>query len=402
MYLTLSHPEVLHQLKDFGSGIWAARIAGEYCLIIKASKEIILTAKINKGFDFYLAPIEVDSKHSIAILTAFYDDDDEPLVIKTPLVVDDESTQDFLELLTNDDFEVFFFDEHNRELLSCSANGNLGAMRKLLAGTTFLGSDVVPQILDKADYWFARRNAQDDEAAFAINLVENLFPDDCVILDLDEEKHSFIGSQTFSSTSLERVEPGAYQELDIVFLLQRVFESGRIYLNPTKEADEKEFVDIMVLGNEALFLIQAKDSPNTEKILRNTIKRKRARSISQLAAAAKQLSGAITYANKNKLLRFIHKQNVVEVDISGKQLIGIIVIKELFNDSFEDYSAIAYDLMDTSRVPAVFFDYPELNMMTMHCDDEKTFLGAIHQIFSFAMENEQFPRLRYSRKSKLI
>ncbi len=398
MYLTLSHPEVLHQLKAFGGGIWAARISGEYCLIIKASKEVILTAKINKGFDFYLAPIEIDSKHSIAIVTAFYDNDDEPLAIKTPLLVDDESTQDILELLKHDDFEVFFFDEHNRELLSYRANGNLSAMREKLAATTFLGSDAASQMLDKADYWFARRSAKDDSEAFAINLVESLFPDDFLIMDLAEEKHSFIGSQTFSSSSLEREQPGAHQELDIVFLLQRVFDCGRIYLNPIKEADGKEFVDVMVIGDEALFLIQAKDSPNTEKILKNTVKRKRTKSVAQLTEAAKQLSGAITFANKNKLLRFVYGENIMEVNTSEKQLIGIIVIKELFNDAFEDYSAIAHGLMETSQVPAVFFDYPELNMMTLHCNNEEKFLDAIHQILSFAMESGQFPRLRYSGK----
>jgi hypothetical protein len=398
MYLTFSHPEALYHLKDFGGGIWAVKIEDKYCLIIKASKEIILTAKVNKGFHFYLAPINVDSRHSIAIVTAFYDSDDEPLAIRTPLLDDDASTQSILELLKNDDFEVFFFDEHNRELLSYTANGNLTAMRKRLIATTFFGRDMAPQILDKIEHWFARRSSEDDEEAFEINFVEALFRDDFVIMDLEEEKHSFIGSQTFSSTSLDREEPGSYQELDIVFLLQRVYDNSKIYLNPIKEADGKEFVDVMVLGDEAVFLIQAKDSPNTERILKNTVKRKRSRSIAQLKEAAKQLIGAISYANKTELLRFVYGNEVVEVNIAGKQMIGIMVIKELFNDEFEAYSAITYDLVEKTRVPAVFYDYPELNLMTLHCQSEDKMLSAIHQVYSFAMENELFPRLRYLGK----
>ncbi len=396
MYLTISHPEIVHQLKDLGVGIWAAPVAGKYCLIIKASKEVILTAKINQGFDFYLAPIEVDCKQTISILTAFYDSDDEPLIIQTPLVADDENTQDFLSFLKSNNFEVFFFDEHNRELLSYRANGNLGAMSKCLDSATFLGIDVVSKMLDAAAYWFARRNAKDDEEAFAINLIESLFPDDFLIMDLDEKKHSFKGSNTFSFSSLERPEPGASQELDIAFLCQRVFNTRKIYLNPIKVTDGKEFVDVMIVGDEAIFLIQAKDSPNTKKILKSTIKRKRSKSITQLNEAAKQLTGAISFANKNKILRFIYDKKVLEVDITNKQLLGIVVVKELFNDSFTNYSAIIYDLIEKSKTPAVFFDYPEFNMMTLHCKSEGKFLDAIHQIFSFAMDNQQFPRLRYS------
>jgi hypothetical protein len=396
MYLTIKHPEIVPQLKDFGFGIWVAKKDQKYFLIIKATKEIILTAKVNQGFHFYLAPVEVDSKSTFTLITAFFDDDDEPLIIMTPLLANDELTDDFLELLRNDVFEVCFFDEHSRELLSYKASGRLTSMRGRIASAPLLDAGTVHQMLDKAEAWFGLRDELDDKEAFVVTLIESLFPDDFLIMDLDSEKHLFNGSKSFSTTSLERDEPGSYQELDIVFLLQRVYEPSRIFLNPVKAGDGEELVDVMVLGDDAVLLVQAKDSPNTEKILRTTVKRKRIKALNQLKGGASQLRGAIAEIKRNPLVQLKRGEGAVEVDLSGRQLIGVVVVKELFNDSFREYSSVVFELMDKAKTPAVFFDYPELNMMTLHCNCEDKFLSATHQIFSSAMERGEFPRLRYS------
>lgn len=396
MYLTIMHPEILSLLKDVGVGVFVARIRGKYLLVVKASKEIILTAKANKGFHFYLAPIEVDSKKTLVLMTAFFDSEDEPLIIGTPLLENDVATIYFLEFLRSDAFEVFFFDEHNRELLSYKASGNLTAMRDRIVSVTLLNADAVKQMLDKAEIWFGLRNERDDEDAVSVTLTEPLFPDDFVVMDLEYEKHRFKGTQSFSFTSLERKEPGAYQELDIVFLLQRVYEANRIFLNPKKAVDDEELVDVMVIGNEAVLLIQAKDSPNTEKILRTTVRRKRIKSLSQLKEGASQLRGAISEIKRNSLVRLKYGDEIVEVDLSGKQLIGVVVVKELFNDSFDEYGSVIFDLIKKTQTPVVFFDYPELNMMALHCNAEDKFLNVMHQIFSIAMEDGEFPRVRYS------
>jgi hypothetical protein len=396
MYLTIMHPEVVPLLKEFGVGLWAAKVDKKYFLIIKAPKEIILTAKINQGFHFYLAPVEIDSKSTFTLITAFFDDDDEPLIIMTPLLANDAPTNDFLELLHNDVFEVFFFDEHDRELLSYKASGCLTLMRDRIISTPLLSADAVRQMLYKAENWFGLRDERDDEEATAVTLVERLFPDDFVIMDLEDEKHLFHGSKSFSSNSLERDEPGSHQELDIVFLLERVYEPKRIFLNPIKAVDGEELVDVMVVGDEAVLLLQAKDSPNTEKILRTTVKRKRIKSLKKLKEGASQLSGAIGEIKRNPLIRLSYGEGTIEVDLSERQLIGVVVVKELFNDSFEEYSSVMFELMDKTETPAVFFDYPELSLMTLHCNCENKFLNAAHQIFSFAMEHGEFPRLRYS------
>jgi len=396
MYLTFMHPEIVSSLKDFGTGIWAARVGKKYFLVIKASKEIILTAKVNQGFHFYLAPVEIDSKLTFTLVTAFFDDYDEPLIIMTPLLASDIMTNDFLELLRNDVFEVFFFDEHDRELLSYKASGCLTKIRDRIASSSLMSANAARQMLDKAEIWFRLRNEHDDKEAVVVTLVERLFPDNFMLMDLVHENHLFNGSGSFSTTSLEREEPGSYQELDIVFLLQRVYEPSRIFLNPIKAADGEELVDVMVLGDEAVLLVQAKDSPNTEKILRTTVKRKRIKTLNQLKGGASQLRGAIAEIKRNPLVQLKCGEETVEVDLSGRQLIGVVVVKELFNDSFREYSSVMFELVDKTKTPAVFFDYPELNMMTLHCNCEDKFLSAAHQILSSAIERSEFPRLRYS------
>ena len=89
---------------------------------------------------------------------------------------------------------------------------------------------------------------------------------------------------------------------------------------------------------------------------------------------------------------------IEEIDIAGKQLIGINIIKEIFNDMFEQYNPICFGLMETTKVPTVFFDYPEFSKMVLYCQNEELFLDAIHQIFAHAAETGKYPRLRYMGK----
>ncbi|MCY1165773.1 hypothetical protein D9M73_56840 [compost metagenome] len=401
MHLTLNHPEVLPHLKGWGGGLWAAKVESKWCLLIKVSKEMILTAKVNEGFDFYLAPIAVDGVQSYCLMTVFFDDDDEPLVIRTPLIKDDECTENLFQLLASDEIEVFFFDEHDRELLSWSVTGDLGGMREKLMGVQYFPMEQHREMLGQAGMWFGLRSSGDDDAAYPMRLVNDLFPGDFFILDARPDMHAFHGAKKFSFTSLEREEPGAYQELDIVLLLRRVFPELGIYLNPIKEVDGLEFVDILVVGEFNAYLIQAKDSPNTQKILQNTVQRKRTRSIAQVKEAAKQLQGAISFFKENPKLRFKKDGEPYLVDLTGKSVVGIIVIKEIFNDTMKEYSRIVFDLMSKTKKNVVVFDYPELSMMTLHCPTEGLFLGAVMQILDAAYEHGELPRLRYSGKPRV-
>ncbi len=89
-------------------------------LLVKAAREMAHTAKLREGVRFYLAPVSVGTVTTYGLITAFFDDSDEPLIICTTLF-DEEIAREFLSLLSSDSFHVHFFDERNRELLGFRA-----------------------------------------------------------------------------------------------------------------------------------------------------------------------------------------------------------------------------------------------------------------------------------------
>ena len=122
MKLSITNPEVVDGLVDSPGGLWPACRRGDsrMILMVKAERAMALTAKLREGFRFYLAPVRAGTVTTYGLITAFFDDRDEPLTIRTPLF-NEEITRDFLALLSSDSFHVHFFDEHNRELLGFRA-----------------------------------------------------------------------------------------------------------------------------------------------------------------------------------------------------------------------------------------------------------------------------------------
>lgn len=395
MHLTPRYPQVLEKLKHCAAGLWPTRIGDKTILIVKAPKEIILTARENKGFDFYLAPVSIAGVSSYLLLTVFYDDADEPLALKTPFFEKDPSIPLFIELFKSNEFEVYFFDEHDREWLSYRVSGPLNGLVDKLKSSSFISIEFWREMTTQAEYWFGTRGTDTDSNAYSVEMVEGIFTEQLTVIDASGADYGVNGAEQVSATSLDREEPGVFQEWDIALLLRRVFPGTKIYLSPYKDSDQRELVDVLVMGEHTVYLIQAKDSPNTLRLLRTRVKRKRGRSITQAQEASKQLAGAINFCEKNQVLNLNYKGKKTQLDITGKKLLGIVVIKEIFNDAMLDYSKIIFDLMNDSHRNVVIFDYPELGQMTFHCPSEELFLGAIGQILDAAHELGQIPRLRY-------
>src|SRR5690606_28110417 len=123
----------------------------------------------------------------------------------------------------------------------------------------------------------------------------NLYPDDLLVIDTNPEAYDFNGAEGNPAvTSLERQEPGAFQERDIVAFLKRAFPADAIFLNPVRLDTGREFSDVLCLTDDVLLVVQAKDSPNTEAALRRDINRKRAVIRSHIEKASLQLRGALS------------------------------------------------------------------------------------------------------------
>ena len=398
--LTVTHPEILPELASLPFGLWPIRIPNEegLVLIIKCQKEMILTAKIRAGFRFYLTPLNAHGTHTFGLITAFFDDHDEPLTIRSPLFANDEMTTDICEILSSDRFAVHFFDEHNRELLGYRAH-NEGAdrFRSLLNVIRFVpfSFELARQFHDRMLTWFSRRVSDDDDDALSICLVEALFPDDLYIMDARPQVTSYHGSKSPMHTMLERPESGHFSELDIIKALLLTFASDQIYLNPIRPGNGREFVDVLVATSNNLLLIQAKDSPNTRQILQRSIERKKATIASHLEKAVRQLHGAISYTRSCIPLQIVTGNVLHNIVFKNHNVIGLIIVKELFNSEFSLYSSLAFELFDSTGVPCFILDYPEFHTYTLHRQTEGSFTETLDQVFVAARERGEFPRVRF-------
>lgn len=400
VYLTIMRPQLLAQVAKLsgGLGVLSPAMSGldGTVLVIKASKETILAAKVEREFKIYLAPVDVRGQSCMALVTAFFDDPDEPLTITSALVTGERLPEELAKL--PDAFTVCFFDEHNREVFACSAEAELSDFRNTLQSCVKAARSEGHYLKQRAEHWFARRTVEDDLKAFSVKLRDSLTPGGLVHYNLREDVHSYWGSPGFSSTTLQRPEPGAQQELDIIMLLQRVYSPCQIIHSPTKVSDNEELSDIAVAGAHYTLLIQAKDSPNTEQTLKTSLDRKQRKSVRQLKGGLSQLGGAVSSLQRTGGLKLkIAGNEALDIDLTEKPVIGVVIVKELFPTQCDEYTKLAFDTMAKYQVPVVFFDYPEFERITRHCASETKLLAAFEQILETAFETGRYPRLSFEK-----
>lgn len=398
--LTLLHPYILPMIQGYPGGLLPLRVSnGTFKLVIKAPKEVLLAARMNRGFKIYVVPIALGAVRTCGLISAFFDDADQPLILQTPLF-EAEDVRDLVTALLMPELDVHMFDEHGRELLGYHAKlDQVSQTRDLLLATADVlppfSMDAARNVLDQMPRWFSLRGPDDDTAAITFKFCEALVPDDLFIQDMRPENHSFQGSAPFSSTTLVREEPGVFQERDIALLLQRIFAPSEIYLNPRRTTDDEEIADLIVASATHVIFIQAKDSPNTEKVLQNTLDRKRATALKSLRKAVGQLRGAFRYSRSGSPMRIMVDGAEVGLPLDGRSLRGLVVVKELFSPDYSDYTPPLLQVSEEAGVPSVPLDYPELHMYTAHLRDEHSFVGALDRVYAAGRNSGTFPRLRF-------
>jgi hypothetical protein len=353
--LTLLHPEIFRLVQGFPAGLLAVKPkdTNEYKLIVKSPKEALLAAKISSGFKIYICPLAHDNEATFGLITAFFDDQDEPLTLTSPLFKDDPHSTSLKALLLQKKIDVHLFDEHSHELLGFSAEINCSdGTREVIRTLSFLPGNppLAKKFITAMSQWFSYRNAQDDIAAISIQFGESLIPDDLVFMDLREDISSYLGSLPGNLTQLEREEPGPFQERDIARLLLRIFKPEQIYLNPRRITDGEEIVDVLVVSDENALFIQAKDSPNIERILRNSIDRKKATTVKSLKKAITQADGALKYAKSMSPMELDIEDIRVKIPLENLSVRSLVIVKELFMDEFSVYSPLVLALANSLYV----------------------------------------------------
>jgi len=314
---------------------------------------------------------------TIGLISAFFDDHDEPLYIRTPLF-DDELAHKFVQVLSSDSFDIHFFDEHDRRLIGFRAkNPDAIRFRHFVNTIRFVPGalEFARQFDDDMISWFGARSTADDDASLRINLVETLPPD-----NLSEQ------SQT---------SPGDLNERDIEMCLHRAFSYDQVYRNPIRADNGREFVDVLVVTNRTVLLIQAKDSPVTEEILGRAMDRKQATTDKHVRKAAAQLKGSINHLRSGSSSDIITDGQPCELDMSGREVFGLVIVKELFDLERSACSQPVLSVLEETDVPCLLLDYMDLQELTYFRPTEESLVGTLKQTFAVAREHGSFPRLRF-------
>lgn len=393
--LSILHPETVPHLKALPIGLLPFRNTqtGELLIAIKATKEMILAARMNRGFKFYVAPLASTTGTVPALVTAFFDDGDEPLVVMTPLF-DDEMLRDMRELLAYEDLEVYFLDEHNREWMSYRARLTDG-------GSCFVDStdltfvqfshDAMNLIHRGLEHWFGNRTSEDDARAITVSFIESIGPDDLFIQDAPDAGNDYLGAAEHSYSTLIRDNPGAFQERDIVAGLRRVFPGDRIAINPMRKDNGKELVDVLVLATSHVLLVQAKDSPNTEKILGRSLDRKRRNSGQQVEKGIKQAKGAVAHVRAHDPLDMLINGREMRLSVGNRTLFSVVVIKETFGDEGELY-VTSCRKMASEGVHGVVLDYPSLDLFTHGLRGESELISGLEDFRALILRDGIYVR----------
>lgn len=397
--LSIEEPQLCKEILGYPGGIHCVRLSGESTprIILKLPVSWLLPAKVGQGFKVYVVPVEVGGNSTLGLMCAFADDADCPLV-SWRLLDRSNDALDLVHALTRRDVLVHLFDEQSRELLGYRAQIEVPLIARIRlehAGFTENTHESLHAAHEQAEQWFSLRSEEDDADAIQISFLEPLFPEDLVIIDTRQDLYQFNGAKGRGHTSLERKEPGPYQEIDIILLLQRVFEPQQIYHGPKRCHDGEEIADVIVITDDTCLIVQAKDSPNTEQTLSRTLKRKKLASEHMLNSALKQLKGAVNYIDRTRPLRMLMDGEEIIIDIGNRNVLSLVLVRELFVDMYDEYSRALFDFFNNINLPCIALDYGELHQYTTFCRDEASFLGAYFQVFDSARELNSFPRLRF-------
>jgi len=62
---------------------------------------------MNNGFKIYVVPVSISDNQTVGLISAFFDDEDEPLIIRTPLFEDEDDRLRQLLLCKRVDVHLF-------------------------------------------------------------------------------------------------------------------------------------------------------------------------------------------------------------------------------------------------------------------------------------------------------
>ncbi|UVM46704.1 hypothetical protein LOY47_10685 [Pseudomonas brassicacearum] len=398
--LSLHNPEIENILEQHDIGLLALRTdANNLILIIKMSKEILLTMKICNGFKLSFVEYEDNGSRAHALLTLIYDIPDEPLSL-TNTFYDVKQSKDLIELLSQEEFQIYGFDEHNREFFGQLAKiedaEKFQEFKKSLVLRAYQ-SNSEPNFENIVNACYHTAKDENKQNTFSVEFMSSIYPEFSHFINTTNLICTPSSELQPLSYSLERKEPGAQQEIDIFLLLERIFPDDDIYLNPIRLDNGEEFSDILVVTEEHALIIQAKDSPNIASSLSTSIERKKSKTLSHLDKAVRQLTGAINHAKQNKILKFKLDGEIIEVNLLGRKVVGLAVVKELFDEDRPVYLEKLMKPFSSTGTPCSALSYMDLHHFSCHVDAE-VFFDALDKTHSEGIRRGLLLQTKFQNK----
>ncbi|MGF6348125.1 hypothetical protein [Variovorax sp. W2I14] len=366
-------------------------------LLLKLTQQLLLTARMNRGFKIYVVPLDTPAGPTVGLMSAFFEDHDEPLTIWSPLSPGNDTTS-LLKALRGSALTVRLFDEHNREFLAYAARLEVPLMPRVRldhAKLLNLTQDLAHYMHEQGKLWFSNRESPDDDDAISVVFESALYEENLAYVDDRTELFKYQGSKGSVEIRLEKDTPEDLQEIDIILLLQRLFKPEHIYHSPKKPTNNKEIADILIITDRICLIVQAKDSPNTEEQLGNEMERKQASAKKHLAKACGQLARSVAYLRQHRPLVMKMGDREETIDLGQRTIMSLAVVRELFDNGRHEYSQALYELHKKSRLPCIGIDYSELIQYMTFCDSEESFIRAYFQVFNKALEGDGFLPLRF-------
>lgn len=397
--LSFHNPGIENILEQHDIGLLAVRTdADKLILIVKMSKEILLAMKICNGFELSFVEYEFNGSRAHALLTLIYDIPDEPLSL-TNTLYDVKQSKDLIELLSQEEFQIYGFDEHNREFFGQLAKIEDSEKFKEFKRSLILRayqSNIEPDFESIVNTYYYAKD-ENEQNTFSVDFMSSIYPEFSHFIDTTNLICTPSSELQPLYYSLERKESGDQQELDIFLLLKKIFPDDDIFLNPIRLDNGEEFSDILVLTEEHVLIIQAKDSPNMASALSASIDRKKSKTLSHLDKAIRQLTGAINHAKQNKILKFKLGSEVIEVDLLERKIVGLAVVKELFDEDRSVYMEKLVRPFKSTEIPCSLLSYMDLHYYSCHVSAE-TFFAVLDKSHSEGIRRGVMLKTKFQNK----
>ncbi len=130
-------------------------------------------------------------------------------------------------------------------------------------------------------------------------------------------------------------------------------------------------------------LVQAKNSPNNEAMLRRSLNRKRSAIRKHIKKGSDQLYGALSYVREREELEFYTTSGIHRQVISKRSFFGLIIVREMFDDDHLFCSKSVLNVARKLNTPCVLLDYSAIHAMTLNLGSSKKLLSSHVKLITY-------------------